>query len=278
LLIDQSNLKWLSATGGVILLLFSYYQKLFLHKNIILIPPKNKDVMNFLANIKFFIQFQPIGEITKEVPTPIGSTLLEKWNILEITRIPDNLNEVTYRDWLDSTTNSTILRKIDLLCNDKIHHLPKIVSELCENVSSHSNSFGFIAAQNDKVNNRLNVTIGDLGQGIFGSLEKYYLNFHQSAIFESRHGPLWNQTKAIDIAFTEGVSDKFESFNEFKSGIGFPALLNIVRQTKGIITVRSSSNQSQRSKVSLGFYNDFWYTVKKEKLLPFRGTQVEIKI
>lgn len=142
-----------------------------------------------------------------------------------------------------------------------------VFTELSANIFEHSQSYGYIAAQLHYRVFRL--AVGDLGIGIFKSLQPYYLKDPEG--FGQRFGPMWNEPKALDIAFVPGVSSKVARGRV--GGMGLYSVLNIARRSNGVVICRTG-----RSKAFLGYQEGKWTSATKSNLPFFPGTQLEVHI
>ena len=265
--VDLSKAQFISAPGGVILLLFLQYLKQR-SKNVIVIPPENKSLFIFLGQINFYTLLQNMNaEIVDEIWLfePLDPMHLAKKTILEIKYISAKMTPEGYQNWLSKSIENTIIDKINNLSHQNIKDLSRIFWELTSNVHEHSLSFGYTAAQ--RIQNKLGLCVGDLGIGIFQSLSPFY---HDNCDkFEQRFGPLWDEPKSLDIAFARGVSSKSSEGR----GLGLSTILSIVKQEKGAVIIRSG-----KTKLYLGYRHNKWTNEKKVDLEYFPGTQLEVYV
>ena len=113
--------------------------------------------------------------------------------------------------------------------------------------------------------------IGDLGIGIYESLDDFYRTNYEN--FERRFGPAWDELKAVDIAFAPGVSSKrFNGIDEEEArGIGLRKALTIAQEAGGAVICRSG-----RTKAFFGYQKNEWVTKRMFNLEEFPGTQLEV--
>ena len=268
--IDLSKASFITAPGGAVILLFLQYLKTKC-KDIIILPPKNKNTLLFLSNIKFLTLAQHICDIDlASFPEPVDHARLSKSNILEIIYIYPNMTEFGYSDWLSRNTINTIVGKIDRLGSGKFENLSRVFLELTSNVFEHSKSFGYIAAQ--KIDHsKFKLFIGDLGIGLYKSLYGFYATNCEN--FERRFGPAWDEPKALDVAFVPGISSKrlIENLEEQQRGIGLYKALTIAKKSNGGIVCRSGTTKS-----FFGYRQNEWVTERKFNLDELPGTQLEV--
>ncbi len=266
-IVDLSNLRFITAPDAATLLLLLHYLEITSEAELILIPPGNPAILSFLSNVRFFTLAQNFSTITKSFPEPINLNKLAKRNILEIKHIPTLSTEIEFADWLSKSMQNTILGKMGRFGGGHFKELPSIYTELCKNIFEHSQSFGYVAAQ-ILPSRQIKITIGDLGIGIFKSLTSFYdENIDR---FKRRFGPMWDEAKALDIAFASGVSSKLTE-SDGEKGIGLYSVLQTAQEFGGTVVCRTG-----RNKVYLGYQNKSWTTERKSSLNFFPGTQLEV--
>lgn len=269
--IDLSGLKFLGSPDAVNLLLFIGYLGKISKSQLELTPPSRPDVVSFLSNMRFFVLAESLCFINKVRPIPQAAEpqQMAKRDILEIKHIPIIKTLEGYENWLGINTPKAIIDKLNKLQRGRGDStLGQVFFELSKNIFEHSKSFGYVAAQVDRELS-LHITIGDLGIGIFESLQVYH---DWQADFDEKFGPLWDEAKALDIAFAPAVSRKTAKENQL-GGAGLYSVLRIVKESKGRLICRSG-----RTKVFLGYLHNKWETERRSNLTFFPGTQLEVTI
>ena len=271
--IDLSDASYITAPGSVILLLYLQYLK-DQGKDITVIPPRKEQTLQFLSNIRFLTEIQKICELKLlNFPKPVDRQQLSKWYILEVINIYPRMTETAYREWFSQSTANTIIDKISKLNSSSFEDLSTVYLELVDNVFEHSKSSGYISAQ--KIDRKLRLCIGDLGIGIEKSLIPFYEKAVAIGKFDRKYGPIWDEPKALDIAFIPGVSGKRFADNgeEEERGIGLRRVLTIAQEAKGAVICRSGT-----TKIFLGYKQGKWLTERRCNLDHFPGTQLEVYI
>jgi hypothetical protein len=274
---DLSNLSLITAPDAVNLLLLLGYVENVSQKKPILVLPNSPSVVSFLSNVRFFVLAESRCKLvkTKPLPDPVTNAVMAERNILVIKYMSHQEDLESFYDLLIEPLVHSVLNKLNLLLSaDSNMNLSSVFTELCKNVFEHSGSFGYVAAQ--KISSVLQITIGDLGIGIFETLKAYYLSNVEA--FDRRHGPVWNEAKALDIAFVPGVSAKRKlnttgEPNNTGGGAGLNSVLETVKESKGRLICRTGTN-----KIFLGYRRNQWTTLAKHDLLFFPGTQLEVFI
>jgi len=276
-IVDLSRLEYLKLTDAVNLLLLIGYLETGNGPKVLLIPPRAERPNEFLSAMRFFVLAENHCLITNAnvIPQPVD---VKEKKILEIKHIPSQLTDTGFANWLSKNTTNTIIDKLTMLADDELGGLlASAFMELCENVHEHSRSYGYIAAQvveprDPDSPEQFQLTIGDLGIGLYEGLR----GFHDEEIrgFERAYGPLWDEMKALDIAFTPGVSFKAKrAFDVEARGIGLWSVFQTVKEFGGSLICRTG-----RNKVFLGYWHGQWETRRKTALCFFPGTQLEVRI
>jgi hypothetical protein len=273
-IVDLSDLGYLVAPDAVNLLLLLGYLERISQEQPILIPPSDTRVMSFLSNVRFFVMAENLCLLNKvhPIPPPVDSRVMAKRNILEIKQIVARQTEEGFYNWLGRQIANTVIEKFSKLAGGRYAYLTEVFLELCKNIFEHSGSLGYIAAQvypPESPSSEFHITVGDLGIGLFDSLVSYYKEDNEE--FERKHGPIWDEAKALDLAFAPGVSSKKNS-NQTR-GIGLPTVLGAVKRSGGSLVCRTGT-----SKAFLGYWRHSWRTERKVGLAMFPGTQLEVRM
>lgn len=273
--VDLSDLSFSMAPSLVNVLLLIGYLAQISKSEPILIPPNSATVTHFLSDLRFFVLAESlcILDKTRSIPSPVNSEQMAKRDILEVKHIPIQQTEEGFYNWLGQSTSNTIVGKFSRLADGRFAPLATVYIELCKNIFEHSRSFGYVAAQvyrRSASSPVFHATIGDLGIGIHESLHPFYTG--DVAEFDRRYGPLWDEAKALDLAFAAGVSSKPKSGDQ-TMGIGLPTILEIVKSFKGSVICRSG-----RTKVFFGYWHNDWRTERKSNLAFFPGTHLEVNL
>lgn len=214
-----------------------------INKNDVLIKlPKNIAVKRYLEDIGFFKEFRVDGE---KVYQNLRSTsvALKRLTCYEGTY----LESIVY--WLSKNANIPIKSAQDFVSINLV--------EAINNVFDHSNSeIGcYISAQAYHKENRVILSVLDMGIGFYNSLKSFY-------------NDIKNDVEAINKAVTEGISSKRFSENRVR-GLG---LSNISGFLKG------------RGELTIVSHQGFWRqkrdgkTIAKELPYKFLGTCLNIDI
>jgi hypothetical protein len=287
---DLSSATYITAPGGVILLLFLEFIK-SKGKKISLILPRDERALKFLSNVRFIIHAERICDniipssslfdVNRPYPEPVSSYEMSKRKIFPVHFIPNGVHELEFGNWLSESIENSLVEDIARKATDKISeltggrykNLPRVYGELCNNVYQHSRSLGYVACQEITETDTkpvLRVGIGDLGIGFFQSLATVYTK--DIAGFEQTKGPVWDEAKAIDIAFIPGVSSKRINKDDIR-GIGLSTVLAVVKEAKGSLICRSG-----KTKLFLGYSRNQWRTLRKHCDHHFPGAQLEVNL
>lgn len=269
--VDLSDLRYQQVTGVVnLLLLLGYLDQNCKHRPL-LIPPATESTRRFLSNARLFALAESycVVDMTRPIPEPVPAREMAQRSILETKHIPPRETDAGFVNRLSRHLKNSIIEKLAILGDGRFAFLADVYLELSTNIFEHSQSFGFVAAQ--ERDSMFQITIGDLGIGLFRSLQAFYeIDIER---FNWKYGPLWDEAKALDIAFAAGASAKKALRPDEPAGSGLPTVLRSVRDHGGTVICRSG-----RHKMLAGHRGSSWQTAKKDNLAEFPGTQLEVYI
>jgi hypothetical protein len=270
-IVDLSGLRYIELPNAVYLLLLIGYLKERSGQKPLLVPPDNENVLSFLTNMKFFVLAENHSLCTQAINLAPGHVE----QALEIKYLPAALTPEGIENSLTYIQQNTIIDKLVDLGAGQFAGLATPFRELARNVHEHSGSYGYIAAQLEpKVADaqRFHLAVGDLGIGIQRSLAPFYESNQRR--FERAFGPVWDEAKALDVAFAPGVSSKAkQDLADDERGVGLWTVLQQVKEARGAIVCRTGHN-----KVFMGFFRGKWRTQRKTDLSCFPGTQLDVVI
>jgi hypothetical protein len=276
--VDLSELKYIPAPNAVYLLLLIEYLKRISATDPLLLPPTSEQVISFLSNIHFLVLVESVCDINKPhpFPEPVDPKIMARRAIMEIKHIPvpAKMPSGTFYTWVGKSVKNTIIDKLSKISEGQLNALANVYIELVKNIHEHSGSSGYVAAQKltqkDTRSPRLVIAIGDLGIGMKKSLDAWFTM--KKTEREKRYGPVWDDGKAIDVAFCPGVTSKDTDMHE-GAGAGLYSVLESIQEQGGSLICRSGT-----SKVFLGFWRGAWRTRRKCNLCYFPGMQLEVSI
>lgn len=185
-----------------------------------IIPPKSDAVSHYLSSLGFWRHVSSIADIIGEVDSTKKAVSLDSDVLLELTRIEkvEDINEVTRH----------LLKIIE--CNLRYSKPSKgkiinVVSELCCNITDHSDATGWVAAQKytqPDGGRFIYIGVADGGRGIKDSLGSRFKAAEQ-----------WTHQEAILKALTKDIS------RLPNRGLGLSTVQEIVGEFRGHLHIRS---------------------------------------
>ncbi|WP_152993994.1 hypothetical protein [Dehalococcoides mccartyi] len=222
-----------------LLLIVEYLNKHKVDRKIVIIPPSNKDVLEYLYKIDLPNALNSLCEF--KIPKFQGSTIQIN-PVIPVKRF-NSIQDI-----------ETIGNDMQMIFHSKLPELSSlfgschiIFSELADNIISHAQSSGgFVLAQqyNYRTGPLVEIAICDCGIGIPNSLKK---NPKYAQIID-------NDTSAIKLALKEGVS----SIQDDLRGYGLHEVKNLMSVGNKILSIRSSSGYGVVKGI-VEDYNEFGY-------------------
>ena len=192
--------------------------------------PENPDVASYLTRMRFFEHARGVFELSS--PARRGTQAENSDILLEITRVESHVDIHEVVDKVNARAMAILSRRLNYPLRESAQ-FSVVLSEGCQNIVEHSESFGWVATQTygriPELDRRVvKIAVVDLGIGFKGSL---------SNELAARHGEQWNDGKALEAAFMHGLT----RFHDPGRGQGLKQIRKNVARWDGRISLRSGT-------------------------------------
>jgi hypothetical protein len=192
--------------------------------------PDKAEVMSYMTRMGFFPHAEPIFELNggPRRPRPDGTSDV----LLEITAVNSHADVHAVVDLVNTRGHRILTTQLNYPGREAFQ-FTVILSEVCQNITEHAETGGWVASQTYRWRKRLDrkvvvIAVMDLGVGFRHSLAPTHA---------TRYPDAWTDAAALEAAFMHGHT----RFHDPGRGQGIQQIRKLVARWGGRISIRSGS-------------------------------------